>query len=103
MEGVFPLWRRDTHALAREMIDSGMVAHLVCVDPRHLDRRFAGRQFHQSLLAELPATADPCGENAEFHTAVSAGPMFTAPISVEPGQVVERDGFIFADIIPVAR
>jgi uncharacterized protein (TIGR00290 family) len=103
MEGIFPLWQRDTHALAREMIDSGLVAHLVCIDPRHLDRRFAGRRFDKTLLAELPATVDPCGENGEFHTAVSAGPMFAAPIPVEPGQVVERDGFIFADIIPVAR
>ena len=103
MVGIFPLWQRDTRALAHEMIDSGLVAHLVCVDPRRLDRRFAGRRFDADLLAELPATVDPCGENGEFHTAVSAGPMFAAPIPVEPGEVVERDGFIFADVIPVAR
>lgn len=103
MEGVFPLWKRDTRALAHEMIDSGLVAHLVCVDPRRMDRRFAGRRFDDNLLAELPAAVDPCGENGEFHTAVSAGPMFAAPISVEPGEVVERDGFVFADVIPVAR
>lgn len=103
MEGVFPLWKRDTRALAREMIDSGLVAHLVCIDPRRIDRRFAGRRFDADLLAELPPTVDPCGENGEFHTAVSAGPMFAAPIPVEPGAVVERDGFIFADVIPVSR
>lgn len=103
MAGVFPLWQRDTHALACEMIGIGLVAHLVCIDPRRIDRRFAGRRFDADLLAELPATADPCGENGEFHTAVSAGPMFSAPIPVESGEVVERDGFVFADVIPVAR
>jgi uncharacterized protein (TIGR00290 family) len=103
MEGVFPLWQRNTHALAHEMIGSGMVAHLVCIDPRRIDRRFAGRRFNSDLLAELPVTADPCGENGEFHTAVSAGPMFAAPIPVEPGEVVERDDFVFADIIPATQ
>lgn len=101
MEGLFPLWRRDTRALAHEMVDRGLIAHLVCVDPRRMDRRFAGRTFDAELLAELPDTVDPCGENGEFHTAVSAGPMFTAPIPVKPGVVVERDGFVFADIIPI--
>ncbi len=103
MEGIFPLWKRDTRALAHEMIACGLIAHLVCVDPRRIDRRFAGRRFDANLLAELPATVDPCGENGEFHTAVSAGPMFAAPIPVEPGEVVERDGFIFADVVPVSR
>lgn len=100
MEGVFPLWKRDTHALAREMAESGLAAHLVCLDPRRLDRRFAGRRFDTDFLAELPADVDPCGENGEFHTAVSAGPMFAAPIPVEVGEIVERDGFVFADVIP---
>jgi uncharacterized protein (TIGR00290 family) len=100
MEGIFPLWRRDTAVLAREMIASGLVAHLTCVDPRRLDRRFAGRRFDEALLAELPAEVDPCGENGEFHTVVTAGPMFSAPIAVERGEVVERDGFVFADVMP---
>ena len=100
MEGIFPLWKRDTALLARGMIASGLVAHLVCVDPRQLDRRFAGRRFDQELLAELPAGVDPCGENGEFHTFVSAGPMFAAPIPVRTGEVVERDGFVFADLLP---
>jgi uncharacterized protein (TIGR00290 family) len=98
MSGIFPLWRRPTASLAREMIASGMIAHLVCVDPRRLDRRFAGRRFDATLLAELPADVDPCGENGEFHTVVSAGPMFAAPIAVKLGEVVERDGFVFADV-----
>jgi uncharacterized protein (TIGR00290 family) len=98
MSGIFPLWRRPTASLAREMIAGGMIAHLVCVDPRRLDRRFAGRRFDATLLAELPADVDPCGENGEFHTVVSAGPMFAAPIAVKLGEVVERDGFVFADV-----
>jgi len=98
MTGIFPLWRRDTAALARDMIASGLTAHLVCVDPRHLSREFAGRRFDAGLLAELPAAVDPCGENGEFHTVVSAGPMFAAPIAVAIGAVVERDGFVFADV-----
>jgi diphthamide synthase (EF-2-diphthine--ammonia ligase) len=98
MTGIFPLWRRDTAVLARTMIASGVVAHLVCVDPRRLGREFAGRQFDTRLLDELPAHVDPCGENGEFHTLVSAGPMFTAPIAVTIGAVVDRDGFAFADV-----
>ena len=101
MEAVFPLWRRDTAALAREMIARGFVAHLVTVDPRKLDRGFAGRRFDRDLLAALPAGVDPCGENGEFHTFVSAGPMFSAPIAVAVGPVVEREGFVFADVRPV--
>jgi uncharacterized protein (TIGR00290 family) len=98
MTGIFPLWRRDTAALARTMITSGLVAHLVCVDPRRLGREFAGRQFDTRLLDELPAQVDPCGENGEFHTLVSAGPMFAAPLAVSIGTVVEREGFVFADV-----
>jgi uncharacterized protein (TIGR00290 family) len=100
MSGVFPLWQRDTQALAEEMIASGFVAHLVSIDPRKLDRSFAGRRFDRDLLAALPAGVDPCGENGEFHTFVSSGPMFSVPIAVTVGQIVERDDFIFADVIP---
>ena len=100
MTGLYPLWRRDTAVLARTMIDSGLVAHLVCVDPGRLDRRFAGRRFDAALLAALPPGVDPCGENGEFHTVVTAGPMFSAPIPITIGAVVERDGFVFADVMP---
>lgn len=97
MEGIFPLWRRDTARLAREMIACGLCAHLACVDPRHLAREFCGRRFDARLLEELPANVDPCGENGEFHTVVSAGPMFSEALPLAPGEVVERDGFVFAD------
>jgi diphthamide synthase (EF-2-diphthine--ammonia ligase) len=80
------------------MIATGIVAHLVCLDPRKLDPRFAGRRFDRDLLRELPNDVDPCGENGEFHTVVSAGPMFAEPISVEVGEIGERDGFVFADM-----
>lgn len=100
MEPLFPLWKRHTGALAREMIASGLVAYLTCIDPKKLDRSFAGRRFDESLLDDLPPGVDPCGENGEFHTVVTAGPMFSAPIPVRPGEIVERDGFVFADAIP---
>jgi uncharacterized protein (TIGR00290 family) len=101
MTPLFPLWLRDTAKLAREMIASGLVAHIVCLDPRKLDRSFAGRRFDESFLRDLPPDIDPCGENGEFHTVVTAGPMFKAPIAVEIGETVERDGFVFTDVIPV--
>jgi diphthamide synthase (EF-2-diphthine--ammonia ligase) len=94
----FPLWQRETRALAEEMIAGGLVAQLSCIDPRKLDRAFAGRTFDAALLADLPAGVDPCGENGEFHTFVSAGPMFSDPVQVRRGEVVERDGFVFADL-----
>jgi uncharacterized protein (TIGR00290 family) len=100
MEGIFPLWQRDTGTLTREMIASGLVAHLTCIDPRRLDKSFAGRRFDERLLGDLPTDVDPCGENGEFHTVVSAGQMFGPPITVAFGTVVERDGFIFADVLP---
>lgn len=100
LTAVYPLWGRDTAAMAREMIDSGMVAHLVCIDPRRLSPGFAGRRFDASLLDSLPAGIDPCGERGEFHTAVTDSPLFTAPIPVRLGVVTERDGFVYADIVP---
>ena len=101
MTPLFPLWGRDTGQLARDMIASGLVAHIVCLDPKKLDKSFAGRRFDESLLADLPPDVDPCGENGEFHTVVTAGPMFAAPIDVTVGDVVERDGFVFADVVPL--
>ena len=98
--GLFPLWGRDTTELAREFLDAGFEATLVCVDPRALDAAFAGRRYDEQLLAELPPNVDPCGENGEFHTFVSAGPIFAEPIACETGEIVERDGFVFCDLIP---
>jgi len=97
---VFPVWGLETRGLAEEMIAGGLRARLVCVDPRKLPAEFAGREFDAELLRDLPAGVDPCGENGEFHTAVYAGPMFREPIAVEGGEVVERDGFVFADLRP---
>jgi uncharacterized protein (TIGR00290 family) len=102
MTPVFPLWLRDTRRLASEMIAGGLRAYLTCVDPRKLDASFAGRLFDKALLAELPPHVDPCGENGEFHTCVVAGPMFASPIPVEAGEIVTRDGFVFADFLPRA-
>jgi len=100
MTSVFPLWDIDTRKLAGEMISGELSAYLTCVDPRKLGREFAGRKFDHALLRELPANVDPCGENGEFHTFACAGPMFRQPIRVETGEIVERDGFVFADMLP---
>jgi len=97
---LFPLWQRDTTELAHEFVAAGFQATLVCVDPRLLDASFAGRSYDDVLLADLPDGIDPCGENGEFHTFVQAGPIFTAPITTHPGDTVERDGFVFADLHP---
>jgi uncharacterized protein (TIGR00290 family) len=99
---VFPLWGRDTRKLAEEMIAGGLSAYLTCVDPRKLDRSFAGRKFDAELLRVLPADVDPCGEHGEFHSFVNGGPMFTRAIRVMAGEIVERDGFVFADFLPQA-
>lgn len=96
---IFPLWGSDTRQLAREMIDIGMKAVITCIDPRKLNHSFVGRQFDQQLLADLPENVDPCGENGEFHTFVYAGPMFSYPIAVSIGVAVERDGYLFADVL----
>ena len=96
-EASFPLWGRDTSALAREFVAADFHAVVVCVDPRRLDPSFAGRRFDAELLADLPPDVDPCGENGEFHTFVHAGPIFSAPIACQVGEVVERDGFVFCD------
>ena len=96
---LFPLFGMDTTALAREMVDSGLRARITCIDPKALDRSFAGREFNAGLLADLPAAVDPCGENGEFHSFAYAGPMFPHSIPVVGGEIVERDGFIFADVL----
>lgn len=98
IEPVFPLWGRSTAALAREMVDAGLRATVVCVDPRRLPASFAGREFGAEFLSELPADVDPCGENGEFHTCVTDGPMFRNPIPAVTGETVERDGFVFTDL-----
>ena len=97
---VFPLWQRPTAALAREMIGAGVQAHLAVVDLKKLQASFAGRRFDAGLIAALPAGTDPCGENGEFHTFVSAGPMMRRAIPVTVGEIVARDGFAFADVLP---
>ena len=101
IEPLFPLWGEATAGLARRMIGEGLKATVTCVDPRALDASFAGRAFDAGFLADLPEGVDCCGENGEFHSFVTDGPMFTRPVAVAPGEVVERDGFVFADLVPV--
>jgi diphthamide synthase (EF-2-diphthine--ammonia ligase) len=97
LEPLFPLWLLPTPELARDMIAAGLRARLTCVDPKKLAPSFAGREFAE-IVAELPPSVDPCGERGEFHTFAHAGPMFSSPIAIESGEVVERDGFVFADL-----
>ncbi len=94
----FPLWHRDTASLAREFVAAGFEAVIVCVDPTKLDRSFAGRRFDERLIDDLPEGVDPCGENGEFHTFVYAGPILSAPLTIEVGETVEREGFVFTDL-----
>jgi uncharacterized protein (TIGR00290 family) len=99
---VFPLWGLPTDALARAMIEGGLKTHLVTVDLKVLPKSFAGRKFDEALLTDLPAGVDPCGERGEFHTCVLGGPMFSRAIPARVGEIVERDGFAFADLVPSA-
>jgi uncharacterized protein (TIGR00290 family) len=96
---IFPLFGADTKALAQTMVAGGLRARLTCVDPRAIDRHFVGREFDRALLDDLPASVDPCGERGEFHSFAYAGPMFSRPIAVLSGEIVERDGFVFADLL----
>jgi uncharacterized protein (TIGR00290 family) len=98
LEPLFPVWQVPTAALATQMVGSGLKAKITCVDPKTLPKEFAGRDFNSQLLRDLPPTVDPCGENGEFHSFVYAGPEFRRPINVEVGEIVERDGFVFADV-----
>jgi len=97
---LFPLWGRDTGELAREFVADGFDAVVCCVDPRRLDRSFAGSAYDADFLARLPRDVDPCGERGEFHTFVRGGPVFSAPVPCRTGKKVERDGFVFADLVP---
>jgi len=103
MDALFPIWRQDTAALAREMIRSGLRAWLTCIDPRKLPREFCGAAFDESLLWNLPPGVDPAGENGEFHTFAWDGPMFAHPIPVRLGETVEREGFLFRDLLPACE
>jgi uncharacterized protein (TIGR00290 family) len=98
MQPIFPVWGMSTRELARSMILSGLRAKLTCVDPKLLGAEFVGREFDEKFLSDLPTEIDPCGENGEFHTFVYAGPMFHHDLSIELGEIVTRDGFVFADL-----
>jgi uncharacterized protein (TIGR00290 family) len=99
LEPLFPLWKIPTDELARKMIAGGLRARVACVDQKQIGAEFAGREFDESLLRDLPSGADPCGEHGEFHTCVYAGPMFSAPLALETGEIVDRDGFVFTDFV----
>jgi diphthamide synthase (EF-2-diphthine--ammonia ligase) len=100
LEPIFPVWGRSTPDLAREMITSGLRAKLTCVDTSKLDRSFVGREFDETLLADLPAAVDPCGERGEFHSFVYAGPILKTAIPISLGETIVQGQFVFADVIP---
>jgi uncharacterized protein (TIGR00290 family) len=100
MRGLFPLWGMDTAKLATEFVEEGFKAVVCCVDPKQLGKEFCGREFDRELLGSLPSGVDPCGENGEFHTFVYDSPDFAMPIAVTAGPLIDRDGFVFADLIP---
>lgn len=97
---VFPVWQIPTHRLATDLIDAGVRAKVTCVDPSKLNPSFAGRDYDHEFLRDLPASVDPCGENGEFHTFVHDAPVFSSAIPIRSGEIVTRDGFVFADVIP---
>jgi uncharacterized protein (TIGR00290 family) len=98
LEPLFPVWQLPTKELAADMLKAGLRAKITCIDPKVLSPGFAGRDFDSVFLKNLPATVDPCGENGEFHSFVYDGPMFRTPVAVQAGEIVERDGFVFADL-----
>jgi len=99
LEPLFPLWQIPTDELARTMIAGGLRARLTCVDTKQLPGSFAGREFDEALLRDLPAETDPCGERGEFHTCVYSGPIFSGQVDLEAGEIIDRDGFVFADFV----
>jgi len=99
---LFPIWLTPTDKLAREMITSGLRAVVTCVDPEQLPASFAGREFNEEFLSSLPADVDPCGERGEFHTFAFDGPMFSKPVNIEVGEITEREGFVYADVLPAS-
>jgi uncharacterized protein (TIGR00290 family) len=101
MTALFPIWKRDTRALIRAFHSANFRAIAVCVDSKVLNRSFAGRELDQAFFRDLPPHADPCGENGEFHTFVFDGPIFHAPIPVRTGEIVQRDSFVFCDLLPL--
>jgi uncharacterized protein (TIGR00290 family) len=102
LQPLFPLWGLPTRRLAEEMLAGGLEATIVCLDPKRIPASLAGRRFDARFLQDLGSDVDPCGENGEFHTCVTGGPMFRSPVPVVPGETVERDGFVFADILPAS-
>ena len=100
-DALFPIWNSATNQLARQMVDAGLKAYLTCVDPHQCPAEFAGRRYDRKLLNDLPDSVDPCGEHGEFHSFVFDGPMFNTPINVTVGETIERDGFVFSDVIPI--
>ena len=100
---LFPLWERPTAELAEEMIAGGLRARITCIDPRCMPASLAGSEYNREFLSALPAGVDPCGENGEFHSFAYDGPMFSHPVEFTVGETVERDGFIFTDLIPLVN
>ena len=100
LEILFPVWGIPTRQLSQQMMSGGLKAAITCIDPKKLPATFAGRQYDQAFLSDLPEDIDPCGENGEFHSFAWDGPMFQHPVNILPGEVVERDGFIYADFVP---
>ncbi len=103
LEPLFPLWLKPTEQLAKTMLDAGLKTRITCVDPKQLPASFCGREFNQQFLNDLPDGVDPCGENGEFHSFAYAGPMFKHAIGITSGDVVERDGFVFTDLLPTGE
>lgn len=99
---LFPIWGENTRALASEMIRSGVGGYVTSLDPERVDRTLAGARYDEEFLAAIPSSVDPCGENGEFHTCVTEGPMFATSLDLSVGEIVERNGFVYADLLPDA-